>query len=728
MNILFFACDDACHINGQLKQLITGFSLPNLEALMASGTNFERAYCTVPICEPARAAVMTGLSPAATKAFDFQGGWKTYIRPEQIWPYRLKEAGYHMVTQGKIFHGNGPRPGPQPQWVYDILYDDVRYDFHQAQYAPDESLSTVMPGYSNAVGTPRSWPNEVENMLYDYRLADRAINFLNTYSGSKPFYCEVGFYRPHDPHEAPQWCFDAIPLENVHIDDVWMQTWEGSEYADKFVRQFGGGPGNGLDPTQWTESQKLELRQAIRNYAAGYTFMDYNLGRVLDAHAASPFANNTMVTFFSDHGYHTGSRSRWHKFTLYEQAARAPLVIKVPGQTPQVVNTPVSHIDLGATILDYAGIQVDSGFRGVSLRPFIEGQPGATHDPVPTFWYGSFSMIDSDLKRTTIYNDGSYEMYDIANDPWGFDNIADSDPDFNAKRDLAIETAYDWGYLLVENAIDTSRPSLFQSLIGTEPTEVPISTSFAALGDLHELGRNPHYNMMYRHAMTPGEVMRMPAHVRDFRRYGVTTPISSFSIIANDEKNSITMGGSWAGEVYLGGGDDTLTSNANGQMTVYGMDGNDLLQVTGGSKKTVYGGSGNDTIIGGGTGDELYGGTGDDDIQGRDGADTIYGGAGNDTMHGGAGNDIIHLDGGADTAIGGGGSNTFVVYRRGGVNTINDLTSSDTIDLSDWAAIQPVSVVQSGSDVVVSAALERLVCLNTTAALVSGRITGATVS
>src|SRR5690606_31137463 len=113
-----------------------------------------------------------------------------------------------------------------------------------------------------------------------------------------------------------------------------------------------------------------------------------------------------------------------------------------------------------------------------------------------------------------------------------------------------------------------------------------------------------------------------------------------------------------------------------------------------------------------------------DDIQGRDGADTIYGGAGNDTMHGGAGNDIIHLDGGADTAIGGGGSNTFVVYRRGGVNTINDLTSSDTIDLSDWAAIQPVSVVQSGSDVVVSAALERLVCLNTTAATVSGRITG----
>lgn len=97
-NILFVAVDDMCHLGGMLKQLITDFSLPNLEALMGTGTNFDRAYCVVPICEPARCGTMTGLSPAATKSFDFQAGWKDIVRPEHTWMYRLREAGYYMVT------------------------------------------------------------------------------------------------------------------------------------------------------------------------------------------------------------------------------------------------------------------------------------------------------------------------------------------------------------------------------------------------------------------------------------------------------------------------------------------------------------------------------------------------------------------------------------------------------------------------------------------------------
>src|SRR5690606_1535585 len=120
--------------------------------------------------------------------------------------------------------------------------------------------------------------------------------------------------------------------EDVHLDDNWNQVWEVSAFADAYVRQFGGG--GGLDPDTWSASKELAIRHEIRNYAAGALFMDAMLGRVLDALAASTFANDTVVTFYSDHGYHLGDRNRWHKFTLYEQAARAPMIIKVPGQTP----------------------------------------------------------------------------------------------------------------------------------------------------------------------------------------------------------------------------------------------------------------------------------------------------------------------------------------------------------------------------------------------------------
>ncbi|WP_312529436.1 sulfatase-like hydrolase/transferase [Paracoccus sp. (in: a-proteobacteria)] len=726
-NILFVAVDDLCHLHGMLKPLIAGFSLPNLEALMGSGTDFQRAYCAVPICEPARTAMMTGLSPAATKSFDFQAGWKDIVRPEHLWIYRLREAGYHMVTQGKIFHGGGPYPPPEPQWVYDVLWDDDRYTFHQTW--PDPAAATDMGGYKGEGASSASWPDSYEPEFYDYKCASRAIGFLNSYSGAKPWFCGVGFYRPHDPKEAPIKYFNMVPLESIGVESEWVKIWDVSQFAKDYVRQFSTEIiKTNPDPTQWTAADWLLVRQTIRNYAAGALFMDAMLGRLLAALAASPFADNTIVTFYSDHGFHLIDHNQHGKFTLYEQATRAPMVIRIPGQTPQLVTTPVSHLDLGATILDYAGVAKPVDHRGVSLRPFIEGDPSATHAPVPTFWYGSISMIDQDLKRITLYSDGSAEMYDAGNDPWGFTNLWGSDPDFAAKRDLAIATAYDWGMLIVEQAIDVSRPSHLQSYLGTIPTEVPVATSIVALSNLHEKGRNPWSNMQYRNGMVENEIMRMPAHVKDYRIMGTTNPVRKYTLHANDEDNTINAAG-WNTDitVYLGPGNDRFSA-AQGKTIVYGDEGDDHITLGNANGSIGYGGTGNDTIIGGTGNDRLYGDDGDDSLSGGDGNDTLFGGPGNDIMNGGAGNDVFHLDGGVDRATGNTGVNTFHAYRTGQMSTIYGLGANDVIDLSRWAPLGAVIVETVPGGTVARVGMERLFFEGHSDGYVRPKITGAALA
>lgn len=228
-----------------------------------------------------------------------------------------------------------------------------------------------------------------------------------------------------------------------------------------------------------------------------------------------------------------------------------------------------------------------------------------------------------------------------------------------------------------------------------------------------------------------GTAIKLPPHVDDlyFVIPGGGAWGQNWNLTFNDLNNEFQVRSGGGGKdvfIDLGGGDDTVRSN-NNRMTVYGRDGNDRISF-GNPSSFADGGRGNDTISGGNSADTIYGGAGDDRLTGGSGADTIHGGPGNDYIHGGPGADTIHIDGGVDEVWGGSEANTFIVHRTGDVSTIKDLKSADTLDLSDWAGIQPVSVVQSGSDVIVSAALERLVCQNIDAATVTGTITGATVA
>lgn len=708
-NILLIAADDLCHLDRMLAVLVRGFDLPNLRRLMDSGTDFDRAYCVVPLCEPARTAVMSGQSPADTRSFDLTIGWKQILRPENLWTYQLRRAGYYMGTVGKVFHGYKP----QPDWVYAALYDNKPFRF------PSWQPSGPGTEYGGLQG--RGWDNETD--WYDYHVASRTIHHLRRFRQDRPWYWEAGFYRPHMPFWAPNRCFDAVPLDRVMLPEDWQGGFQGSPFADSYIR---GGINPSSDPATWTDEEIQHARMTIRNYAAGALFMDDQLGRILDALAASRFADNTVVAFYSDHGYHLSDHNAWHKFTLYEQAACAPFVIRLPGQTPRRVSAPVSHIDLGPTLLELAGVPDTMTGRGTSLVPWITGQTPPER-AIPTFWYGSVSCAIGG-QRVTVYQDGSAEMFDIARDPWATTDIAASDPGFPALRDIALQTCADWGFLLVDDRPAEGATGQLVSYLGDVRTP-RLTTSFVALGDVVPApGRAPGHQRMYGAPTEADQVIHLPAHINEFGTMGRRA--ADMTLVGNDLGNRVRVEESHNAHfrAHLGDGDNELMSPGRVKVTAHGGAGNDTLRggmIAGGR---LYGGPGDDVLLGGAASVRLYGGAGNDLLIGGQRGDTLVGGPGDDTLQGNAGDNLLILDAGRNHATGGPGRNTFRVHRTAERNVIADLKPGDVLDLTDWAGIGPVRVDAQGSAVIVAAAHERLVCENTDPATVRSAILGADLS
>lgn len=695
-NILMIAADDLCHVGRMLSVLIRDFHLPNLRRLAESGTDFDRAYCVVPLCEPARAAVMSGLSPAETRSFDLTVGWRQIIRPENLWTYRLRRSGYYMGTIGKVFHGYRPQPG----FVYEALYDTPPFQIGRWQ---PSGMATEHGGQYG-----RGWDNDTD--WYDYAVASQTIDHIRNFDQDRPWYWETGFFRPHVPFWAPNRCFNAIDLDRVILPQDWHGGFEKTLFANSFVTadQF-----SAEDPADWSEEEVLHTRKTIRNYAAGALFMDEQLGRILDALEDSRFRDNTVVAFYSDHGYHLGDHNAWHKFTLYEQAACAPFIIRVPNQTPRVVASPVSHIDLGATLLDVAGLPKPVGHRGESLMPWIRGETPEER-AIPTFWYGSVSCAIG-MKRVTLYQDGSGEMFDIAGDPWAKKNIAEESPEFPELRDRVLKTCAEWQFLLVDDRGETDGQGQFTSFMGSSPTVPRISTSFATLGDVVPAkGRSPGYQRMYGAPEERGGTVKLPAHVNDFHTMGRMS--ATMTLIGNDLGNTIRIEEAHHHHFVaeLGDGDNRIMPPGNIRVTARGGTGNDTLRAGMRRGNKLFGGAGDDLLIGGAGSSYLDGGAGNDLLQGGAGNDTLISGPGDDTLQGNAGDNLLILDAGKTLASGGPGRNTFKVYRTGERNVITDFKAGDILDLSDWAGIQPVILEQVADRVRITAACEKLICDKTT--------------
>jgi choline-sulfatase len=406
-NVLFIGVDDLNDWVGFLAghpQVQT----PNLDRLAARGVVFANAHCAAPICTPARTALLTGRHPTTSGLHFLTPLFRDTqtLRDVVTLPQHFLENGYHTCSVGKVFHGRNdqasfPEYGGMPG-TYGPL-PAQRLNWHQGNRLWDWGV----------------FPDRDED-LPDHKIADWAIQQLSQ-QHEKPFFLAAGFFRPHVPLFVPQRWFDLYPVGKTALPEVREGDLEGiSDYARKLTAAS-------VAPRFDDVLNAGEWEHMVRAYLASISFVDAQIGRVLDALEAGPHADSTFIVLWADHGFHLGEKRRFEKRSLWEESTRVPLIIAGPGIQPGRCERAVGTLDLYPTLAELCELPARDGLDGHSLVPLLcDPATSWPHVAMTSFGPGNHA-IRSDRWRYIHYADGSQELYDHAADPAERRNLA-ADP------------------------------------------------------------------------------------------------------------------------------------------------------------------------------------------------------------------------------------------------------------------------------------------------------------
>ena len=406
-NVLFIAVDDLNDWIGVLgghPQAKT----PHMDRLAQRGVLFSNAHCQAPVCNPSRASVMTSLYPSTSGIY--------FLNPDIVespvasrnivMPKRFQHEGYNVFAAGKIFH-NG-------KGINETHIPNYAGQFGGFGPMPEQKISTY-PGHP--LWDWGVYP-ERDDQMPDYQIASWAAQKL-VENQDQPFWMGVGFYRPHVPQFAPQKWFDMYPLESLQLpktitgdlDDI-------SPYGIDISRL------KHVSPTFEWVTENEEWKPLVQSYLACVSFVDDQVGRVLDALDEGAYGDNTYVVLFSDHGFHLGEKERFAKRSLWEDGARVPMIIMGPGiPKGQVINKPVQLLDIYPTLLELCNLNPDPKHEGNSLVPLLKNMDAEwPHYARTCFGPGNYAIV-SERYRFIQYNDGSEEFYDHKNDPQEWYNV-----------------------------------------------------------------------------------------------------------------------------------------------------------------------------------------------------------------------------------------------------------------------------------------------------------------
>jgi iduronate 2-sulfatase len=419
LNVLFIAVDD---MNNDLDCF--GHPLvksPNIDRLAARGVRFERAYCQFPLCSPSRSSLLTGLRPDRTRVFDLQYHFRQDLPDIVTLPQMFMRNGYYVARVGKMYHYGNPGDigtnglDDRASWMERLNpagRDKTALEPDIMNYTPKRGLGSAMAFLADKTGT------DVEHT--DGKVADQTIRLLEEHK-DKPFFIGAGFYKPHCPWVTPKKYFDLYPMDPISLPPITSQTRD--DYPPLALASTRPWPYFGVTPDQ--------ARECKRAYYAAISFVDAQIGRVLDAVDRLGLRQNTIIVFWSDHGYHLGEHGLWFKQSCFEESARVPLIICVPGQrTPgQASSRPVELVDLYPTLAELAGLTPPKNLEGFSLRPLIEN-PNASWDH-PAFTQVQRGADPGHSVRTERwrYTEWAFgakgqELYDHDDDPHELHNLA----------------------------------------------------------------------------------------------------------------------------------------------------------------------------------------------------------------------------------------------------------------------------------------------------------------
>ncbi|KAA5544692.1 sulfatase [Roseiconus nitratireducens] len=393
-----------------------GAITPNIDRLASEGTLFSNAHCQAPICGPSRASLFTGLLPS-TSGIYAQISDKQIPKASEITgrvtllPDYFEQQGYKTLACGKLFH-QGDAAG---------VFDD--YGGH-ASFGPKPAkrFHYDPAWFPEKIGsTQTDWGAfpERDDQMPDFQIASYGVRQLQE-KHDQPFFLAVGFMRPHVPWHCPQKWFDMHPL-----DEISLPPYREDDLADvpEISRRVNELPA--MPTTQWAIEQD-QWKRIVQSYLACTTFVDAQVGKVLDALRESEYADNTIVVLWSDHGYHLGEKNRFAKQALWDRANRVPLIISLPdARVATVCDRPVGLIDLYPTLLQLCGLPNNADNEGHSLVPLLR-DPAAEWDHVTITTYGQNNhAIQTQRYRLYRYEDGSKELYDHRTDPNEWNNLAD---------------------------------------------------------------------------------------------------------------------------------------------------------------------------------------------------------------------------------------------------------------------------------------------------------------
>lgn len=434
-NVLFISIDD---LNDYISPFDNhpGVKTPNFERLAKRSVTFTNAHCAAPACHPSRVAVMTGVHPVKSGIYRNLFGahgprWRhesPVLEKAVVLSQHFRDHGYRALGGGKIFHTLQWTPGDSQNdpdaWddyrgdpLDPISADWPRPDFAKPQ---NEGFTGKRPLGFHLFGAA---PLELNADQGDGVVVDWAVEQMKA-PGEKPLFLAVGLFRPHIPWEVPQKWFDLYPEDKVQLpphlnDDLSDARRHGREGWHKWV----------TDNKQW--------KHLMRGYLASISYVDHELGRLLDGLDASPMAKNTIVVLWSDHGFHIGEKENWEKFAMWEQTTRTPLFIHAPelSKDGERSHQPTTLTDLYPTLCDLTGLPTPQQCTGTSLVPQVK-DPKAIDErtSLTSFVFGrdgkapSHGISDRQF-RYIQYPDGFEELYDLKNDRNEFKNLA-SDPKF----------------------------------------------------------------------------------------------------------------------------------------------------------------------------------------------------------------------------------------------------------------------------------------------------------
>jgi len=420
-NVLFIAVDDmncdlGCYGNAAVKS-------PNLDRLAARGVRFDRAYCQFPLCSPSRTSLLTGLRPDVTQVFDLKKHFRDVLPDVVTLPQMFRRNGYFAARVGKIYHYGVPG---------DIgtagLDDPASWDETVNPRGRDKDEETLLTNHTpkRGLGSSLSFlaAEGTDEEQTDGIGANAAIRFLQEH-GSRPFFIAAGFYRPHCPYVAPKKYYDLYAPWNTVKLPVFP-----ADLPDLVPKPSLAS----TSPWPWFGVTNDQARESTRAYHAAISFVDAQIGRVLDALDSLKLADTTVVVFWSDNGYHLGEQGLVMKQSLWEGSARVPLIIALPKMAAggKSCFRPVELVDIYPTLADLCGLTPPANLAGKSLRPLLENPEAAWDKPAfSQVWRKGYSghSVRTQRWRYTEWDDGreGVQLYDEQNDPEERVNLA-ADP------------------------------------------------------------------------------------------------------------------------------------------------------------------------------------------------------------------------------------------------------------------------------------------------------------